>query len=158
MENNSNLTQCSDNNKNNNSNNITPTPDSQNEKIKTESQPQKDKENKIKIDSDKPTKINYFSYIKEFLAKKRNDQGYSDIIKENPDSLFENMSEQRLVIWESILYCTSAPLRKNSECDIFCTPMEREDQNVIRNDSRRTRVRESILVPGYSKILEAILF
>ena len=157
MENNSNLTQCSDNNKNNNSNNITPTPDSQNEKIKAESQPQKDKENKIKIDSDKPTKINYFSYIKEFLAKKRNDQGYSDIIKENPDSLFENMSEQRLVIWESILYCTSAPLRKNSECDIFCTPMEREDQNVIRNDSRRTRVRESILVPGYSKILEAIL-
>ena len=67
------------------------------------------------------------------------------------------MNEQRIIIWESMLYNNSSPLRKNSDSEILYSPLDRSDQNVIKNDCRRTRVRESFLIPGYSKILEAIL-
>ena len=102
------------------------------------------------------SKINYFTYIKEFLSKNNNDQEYGNIIKENPDVLFEKIDEKRIVMWESLLFSTSSPLKKNSEFDILYYPLDREDQIVIRNDCKRTRVRESVLVPGFPKILEAL--
>ena len=121
------------------------------------SEDKKDNQNQIKIDPNLQSKINNYNKIKEFLSKNANDKSYSKIIKENPDSLFEKMNEQRIIIWESMLYNNSSPLRKNSDSEILYSPLDRPDQKVIKNDCRRTRVREGFLIPGYSKILEAIL-
>ena len=111
----------------------------------------------IKTNGNKQDKYAYHSIIKEYLNKNVKDSQYAKTIKENPDLLFEKMSVERLVYWESILYFTSSPLKKNDENEILFAPLEREDQNVIKNDSKRTRVRESILVPGFPRILEALL-
>ena len=101
--------------------------------------------------------INYFTIIRNYLNRVNRDEEYISKIKENPDLLFEKMNESRLIIWETFLYNISSPSRKNSDSDILCALLEREDQKVIRNDCKRTRVRESILVPGFPKILEAFL-
>ena len=111
----------------------------------------------IKANGNKNDKYAYHSMIKDYLNKNVKDSQYATTIKENPDLLFEKMSVERLVYWESILYFTSSPLKKNDENEILFAPLEREDQNVIKNDSKRTRVRESILVPGFPRILEALL-
>ena len=155
MENNSNLIKCTDLNNNEDSKiNLTKI---SNKKMNSNSEDKKDNQNQIKIDPNLQSKINNYNKIKEFLSKNANDKSYSKIIKENPDSLFEKMNEQRIIIWESMLYNNSSPLRKNSDSEILYSPLDRPDQNVIKNDCRRTRVRESFLIPGYSKILEAIL-
>ena len=155
MENNSNLIKCTDLNNNEDSKiNLTKIA---NKKMNSTSENKKDNQNQIKIDPNLQSKINNYNKIKEFLSKNANDKSYSKIIKENPDSLFEKMNEQRIIIWESMLYNNSSPLRKNSDSEILYSPLDRSDQNVIKNDCRRTRVRESFLIPGYSKILEAIL-
>ena len=155
MENNSNLIKCTDLNNNEDSKiNLTKI---SNKKINSNSEDKKDNQNQIKIDPNLQSKINNYNKIKEFLSKNANDKSYSKIIKENPDSLFEKMNEQRIIIWESMLYNNSSPLRKNSDSEILYSPLDRPDQKVIKNDCRRTRVREGFLIPGYSKILEAIL-
>ena len=155
MENNSNLIKCTDLNNNEDSKiNLTKIA---NKKMNSTSENKKDNQNQIKIDPNLQSKINNYNKIKEFLSKNANDKSYSKIIKENPDSLFEKMNEQRIIIWESMLYNNSSPLRKNSDSEILYSPLDRPDQKVIKNDCRRTRVRESFLIPGYSKILEAIL-
>ena len=157
MENNSNLIKCPDLKKNKDSNNEINSEEASKEKINSNSENKKDKENQIKLDPNLQLKINNFNKIKEFLSKNTDDQNYSKRIRENPDSLFEKMNEQRIIIWESMLYNNSSPLRKNSDSEILYSPLDRSDQNVIKNDCRRTRVRESFLIPGYSKILEAVL-
>ena len=157
MENNSNLRKCPDTNKINVTNNVEILTNNPNENNKTDSQDSKDIENKIKEDQNLQMKINQFKEIKEFLSKNANDQEYSNKIKDNPDSLFEKMHEQRIIIWESTLYTSTSPSRKNSDSDILYSTLDRTDQKVIRNDCKRTRVRESILIPGYAKILEAML-
>ena len=155
MENNSNLIKCTDLNNNDDSKiNLTKI---SNKKMNSNSEDKKDNQNQIKIDPNLQSKINNYNKIKEFLSKNANDKSYSKIIKENPDSLFEKMNEQRIIIWESMLYNNSSPLRKNSDSEILYSPLDRPDQKVIKNDCRRTRVREGFLIPGYSKILEAIL-
>ncbi len=155
MENNSNLIKCTDLNNNDDSKiNLTKI---SNKKMNSTSENKKDNQNQIKIDPNLQSKINNYNKIKEFLSKNANDKSYSKIIKENPDSLFEKMNEQRIIIWESMLYNNSSPLRKNSDSEILYSPLDRPDQKVIKNDCRRTRVREGFLIPGYSKILEAIL-
>ena len=157
MENNSNLRKCPETNKINVPNNVEILTNNPNENNKTDSQDSKDIENKIKEDQNLQMKINQFKEIKEFLSKNANDQEYSNKIKDNPDSLFEKMHEQRIIIWESTLYTSTSPSRKNSDSDILYSTLDRTDQKVIRNDCKRTRVRESILIPGYAKILEAML-
>ena len=155
MENNSNLIKCTDLNNNEDSKiNLTKI---SNKKMNSTSEDKKDNQNQIKIDPNLQSKINNYNKIKEFLSKNANDKSYSKIIKENPDSLFEKMNEQRIIIWESMLYNNSSPLRKNSDSEILYSPLDRPDQKVIKNDCRRTRVREGFLIFGYSKILEAIL-
>ena len=105
----------------------------------------------------KKEEINYSILIKNYLTNNTHDEEYSSQINNKPDSLFENMNEQRLMIWETFLYNFSSPGRKNSDSDILCALLERHDQRVILNDCKRTRVRESKLVPGFPKILEAVL-
>ena len=133
----------------------------ENENQEDKSEPNKEKSNKSenseKNNSEKKVKINYFPIIKQYLTKNSEDKEYTFKIEQNPDSLFEKVDQARLIIWETFLYNISSPGRKNSDTDILCAILEREDQKVIKNDCKRTRVKESILVPGFRKILEAFL-
>ena len=82
--------------------------------------------------------INYSVLIKNYLKNTSHDEEYIKKLENNPDSLFENMNEQRLIIWETFLYNFSSPSRKISDCDILCALLEREDQRIILNDCKRT--------------------
>ena len=157
MENNSNLIKCTNLNENKDSNKTPEIAESKSEKNNLEQKNKNNKENEKNKSQNIKTKINYFNYIKEYLSKNSNDQEYINTIKENPDILFEKMNEKRLVFWEYMLFNISAPLKKNSEFEILYSPLDRPDQTVIRNDCKRTRVRESSLVPGFPKILESLL-
>jgi hypothetical protein len=66
----------------------------------------------IKAEPNKKDKYAYHSLIKDYLTKNVKDAQYAKTIKENPDLLFEKMTMERLVYWESILYFTSSPLKK----------------------------------------------
>ena len=156
MENNSNLIKCENSNKNKSSNKVDNSADNQNKKSLQISENIKEK-GEIKKESNKQLKINNFNKVKEYLNKNEDEQNYFKIINENPDSLFEKMNEQRIIIWESILYIQSSPSRKYSDSEMLSTPLDRPDQKVIRNDSIRTRVREKNLIPGYPRILESAL-
>ena len=129
----------------------------QNEKNSTQNNDNLEKKDEIEKKADNNIKNNYFEIVKEYLKKNTHDEKYLSTIKDNPDLLFEKINETRLIIWETFLYNTSSPSRKSSDCDILCALLEREDQTLIKNDCKRTRVRESILLPGFPKILEAFL-
>ena len=118
---------------------------------------EKKEKNETEKKTDNKAKNSYHSIVKEYLNKISHDEEYFTMIKEKPDLLFEKMNESRLIIWETFLYNTSSPSRKTSDCDVLCALLDREDQKVIRNDCKRTRVKESILLPGFPKILEAFL-
>ena len=127
------------------------------ENEKNEKTKEENELNKINNQNVNKDKKNYNEEIKKYLGNVTYDQEYMTTIKEHPDLLFEKISDTRLIIWESILYNFSSPERKNSESDIITAILDRPDQKVIRNDCKRTRVKESLLVPGFPKILEAVL-
>ena len=118
-----------------------------------------DKEKNTQNDDKKENKepINYQDLIKQYITNVSNAKDYIQKIKEEPSLLFEKVTDKRLIIWETFLYNFSSPNRIISEGDILTAILDREDQKVIKNDCKRTRVRESILVPGFPKILEAFL-
>ena len=102
-------------------------------------------------------KVNYSQLVKDYLKTSCQEEEYENIIKNNPDILFESLPEQKLILWESLLYLHTSPSRKNSDGEILTVTLDRPDQKVIKNDCIRTRVRESKLIAGYPKILEVIL-
>ena len=102
-------------------------------------------------------KINYSSLIKEYLNNNSNDVAYTSKIENNPELLFEKINQQRLMLWETFLFNISSPSGINTDFDILTACPERKDQIIIINDCKRTRVRESKLLPGFQKILEEVL-
>ena len=102
-------------------------------------------------------KINYSALIQEYLKNNANEKEYTLKIKNNPELLFDKVNQQRLVLWETFLFNISSPSGINTDFDILTACPEREDQIVIINDCKRTRSREKDLVPGFQKILEAVL-
>ena len=141
-------------------NNKTNSPEEEDEKNgdkKENNEPNKKEDTKENPGKENKEKKDYFSLIKKYLQKISQDEEYVGKIKNNPDSLFDKMNEPRLIIWETFLYNISSPSRKNSDSDILCSLLEREDQGIIKSDCKRTRVRESSLVPGFPKILETFL-
>ena len=102
-------------------------------------------------------KINYSALIQEYLKNNANDKEYTFKIGNNPELLFDKVNQQRLVLWETFLFNISSPSGINTDFDILTACPEREDQIVIINDCKRTRSREKGLVPGFQKILEAVL-
>ena len=110
-----------------------------------------------KNDSTSSEKIKYSLLIKNYLKNINNDEEYTSKVNDNPGLLFEKVNEQRLILWETFLFNISSPSGINTDFDILTACPERGDQTVIINDCGRTRVRERYLVPGFQKILEAVL-
>ena len=96
---------------------------------------------------------NVFKYIKENL----DDKNYTQLVKSNPEQIFASIDKMKLAMMEAFLFCDSAPSMIVYKEDILSVELNLEDQQVIKNDCHRTRVRESILIPDFEHTLEKII-
>ena len=94
--------------------------------------------------------------IKKYLNDTERDKEYMNILENNPEKLFEIINDRTIMLWQSVVYSFEATII-DCDADILTVIPERDDQQIIVNDSKRTRFRESQLIPGFKKILEELL-
>lgn len=82
---------------------------------------------------------------------------YQKLIENNPQAIFSSMSVERIILWESSLYETINPTFIQNEAAIVNTIPDHENQKIIKNDAQRTRVRESVIIPAFKKLLEQLI-
>ena len=114
----------------------------------------------INKEAQKNTKKNYNQIIKDYIAKSSQDPEYDEKINTDPLSLFDSIDEQKIKFWESTLYKLTPNTKKISndkEHSILSNLVEIKDVKVIRNDCKRTRVRESVIYPNFKETLEKLL-
>ena len=115
--------------------------------------------NKINIKEEdlKTKRIFYSEEVKKYLKMNVQDEEYSKLVSEDPIQLFSTIDQIQLTMFEANLYKYISPSGKGNDEDILSVKLNREDQNVIKNDCKRTRVRESILIPDFKNTLEKII-
>ena len=105
----------------------------------------------------KKTQKDFSNLLKSILDDEPQEKNYVNQIKQNPSSLFETITEEKIKQWEEKLINQNSLLIKSQKSDeeIFSKndKIEIKDQHIIKNDSIRTRTRESILFPDFKKIL-----
>ena len=116
----------------------------------------------INKNSKKEEKKDYKKIAKEYISQCMNDTKYIDKIKTNPLSIFDSIDEEKLDKWETLLsnICPlTIQIKNNKDKEIMEYPYSSNvsQRTVISNDSKRTRVRESILYPNYIETLQKIL-
>ena len=111
----------------------------------------------IKEDDMKTKRVFYTEEVKKYLKMNVQDDEYSKIVSENPIQLFSTIDQIQLTMFEANLYKYISPSGKGNDEDILSVKLNRNDQNVIRNDCKRTRVRESVLIPEFKNTLEKII-
>ena len=85
------------------------------------------------------------------------EEHYQETIKNNPQLLFSNISSGLINVWKSKLSSKSEFTKFKDDTQILMKIPNHSLQDLIKNDCERTRKRESILIPGYKKILESLL-
>ena len=85
------------------------------------------------------------------------EEHYQETIKNNPQILFSNISSGLINVWKSKLSSKSEFTKFKDDTQILMKIPNHSLQDLIKNDCERTRKRESILIPGYKKILESLL-
>ena len=115
-----------------------------------------------KISNKKRTKEEYLDEIVSIIENNFQDIEYTEIIKANPSSLFDLITETKFKSWEKKLFNinTKKLISSNkSEEKIFAkiNTLKIEEKRVIQNDSLRTRSRESELYPNLKLILNQSL-
>ena len=100
--------------------------------------------------------------IKEYIALSGNDPEYLKLISTDPQSLFSSIDEKKISDWFKILKQKSPftlQLNKNKDKEILSTKLDsiRAKYPVINNDSKRTRVRESVIYPDFLDTLKKVL-
>ena len=126
---------------------------------KNESKEKKEKENK---NIQKEEIKDYKKIAKEYISQCMNDTKYVDKIKTNPLSIFDSIDEEKLDNWETLLsnICPlTLQIKKEKDKEIMEYPYfsDISQRTVISNDSKRTRVRESIVYPNYIETLQKVL-
>ena len=115
----------------------------------------KEKSNNNNKSKEKRKKYN--DEAKKYININTKDDQYSDIIKNEPDSLFLTLKESLIMKWESKLFNNFSYSKITSDQDINSVEKNTPFQRIIGNDSVRTRVRESILIKNYKDILENMM-
>ena len=115
-----------------------------------------------KISNKKRTKEEYLDEIVSIIENNFQDIEYTEIIKANPSSLFDLITESKFKSWGKKLFNinTKKLISSNkSEEKIFAkiNTLKIEEKRVIQNDSLRTRSRESELYPNLKLILNQSL-
>ena len=113
-------------------------------------------ENKNKIIIQENPKKKNLSEVKKYLDYIEQDKYYVELINNNPEKLFDFLEEKLFMEWQSVLFNFDLTII-NSDEEIENTKLNRDDQKLIEGDTKRTRVRESKLIPGFFKILEKLL-
>ena len=111
----------------------------------------------VKEDEIKTKKIFYSEEVKKYLKMNLQDDEYTKLVSTEPMKLFDSIDPIKLTMFEANLYKFSSPSGKGYDSDILSIKLNREDQHVIQNDCKRTRVRESVLVPNFKNTLEQII-
>ena len=101
--------------------------------------------------------IKYNEEVNNYIKKNLDDQEYGKMIEENPKELLASIDPLKLAKLEIDLFINSSPSGYCNDTKILSVGLNQPEQFVIKNDCRRTRVRESILLPDFENTLEKIL-
>ena len=145
-----------DDNNSNENKNLSSTEKEQNN-IKENDNLNINKEIKKKKKKEKEEKSKYILEVKKYLNFNVKDFEYMDIIKNNPDSLFETIKEGTIMKWEIKLFNNFSYTKTTTDEMIESIERNMPYQNIIKNDSIRTRVRESILIENFKDTLEKMI-
>ena len=107
--------------------------------------------------NNKEAQIDFISEIKNYLKNSNNTENYQITINEEPEKLFETITIERIILWQTILYNNGSPTIINSDNDILNVSLNQKEQNIILNDAIRTRSRENKLIPNFKNILESMI-
>ena len=89
--------------------------------------------------------IKYNEEVNNYIKKNLDDQEYGKMIEENPKELLASIDPLKLAKLEIDLFINSSPSGYCNDTKILSVGLNQPEQFVIKNDCRRTRVRESIL-------------
>ena len=87
---------------------------------------------------------------------KQNDE-YLEILKNNPLQLFDSITKDILDMWKTKLSETEIFTKIKNDSQILMKEPNHKLQNIIKNDSDRTRKKEEFLISDFKKILEFML-
>ena len=85
------------------------------------------------------------------------EEQYNEKIKNDPQVLFSNISSGLIQVWKSKLSKKCEFTKFKDDTEILMKIPNHNLQDLIKKDCERTRKRESILLPGYKRILESLL-
>ena len=112
------------------------------------------KEKKINKEKEKKK---YEEEVKYYINLNVKTNSYNNVTNENSANLFSIITEEKILKWEIKLFSDFNYYRTITEEMILNSMNDTKQRTVIINDSKRTRVRESILVPNFKEILEKVL-
>ena len=141
-----------------------------NENLASEEKKRNEKNNKINeenlninnikkniINKEKEEKAKNLSEVKFYLNLNVKDLDYTDRINNKSDTLFETLKEATIMKWETKLFNNFSYNKTTSDDMINSVEKNTRFQTVIRNDTVRTRVRESVLVENFKETLENVI-
>ena len=123
---------------------------------------QKPQTNEIKKEEEEYNEEEIKQIVKDYISNTNNNQEYYNLIGTNPQSLFSSISKSKIDEWMKTLKLKSPftyQIPPNKDSEILATSIEniRKTNPVINNDSKRTRVRESVIYPEFLDILKKVL-
>ena len=160
--------QVKDNNSDSNNSNKNENENETKPELVPKNNEQKEKVEKIENKNNKQEKEkkdvqkDYKQMAKDYITQGANDEEYANIIKSDPMSLFDSIDEKKLDNWEthlsSICPLTFQMTNEKDKKILECPPSQNiKQKTVISNDSKRTRVRESVIYPNFIETLEKVL-
>ena len=112
------------------------------------------KEKKINKEKEKKQ---YEDKVRYYINLNVKTNSYNNVTNENSENLFSIITEEKIMKWEIKLFSDFNYYRTITEEMILNSINDSKQRSVIINDSKRTRVRESILIPNFKEILEKVL-
>ena len=109
------------------------------------------------ISKENKGKNKYMSLARYYINLYVKTNEYNDITPENRDIYFNIITEERIIKWEIKLFNNYNYYKTITDDMIIKVEKDTSFQHVIINDSKRTRVRESILIEQFKDILENML-
>ena len=106
---------------------------------------------------EKDYKTENMKEVKKYLNYNVKDEKYLDTILNQPDKLFEELTESKIMKWEIKLFNNFSYTKTTTDEMISSIKKDTPFQSVIKNDSLRTRVRESVLVENFKETLENMI-
>ena len=107
------------------------------------------KEKKINKEKEKKK---YEDEVKYYINLNVKTNSYNNVTNENSANLFSIITEEKIMKWEIKLFSDFNYYRTITEEMILNCNNDSKQRSVIINDAKRTRVRESILIPNFKEI------